>query len=136
MKERKVISFVLLAAYMLAMAVNACVVLTCDCASRHHRMHACCAEMCEAVAGTMSLTQHCACTHSHENRAADAVVSDTDRTFKSLRAVVAELPRMFVWSAEPDDAGSVETVFYERHIIFIEACDLSVIAPRAPSVMA
>jgi hypothetical protein len=85
-------------AYLCAMVLNAVVVLTCDCTSCHaHPTHTCmCGECAAFEEVATALTQHCECTHSHENRAEEAVTVDYERILKLSRVVVAELPRALV----------------------------------------
>jgi len=136
---RKFISFVFTVVYLSTMAFNSYVVLTCDCASRHHHPHhghTCCAEVCGVDESAMSFTQHCDCTHSHDNRTTIAVLSDNDRVFKSLRAIVADLPRIFATDTECVESVSAEFLFCERKIPIREFHGIPAAAPRAPSVIA
>ena len=81
--------------YIFAMVLNTVVVLTCDCSSCHsHTAHHCSCEECVMCEDSrMMLSQHCECTHTHENRADTAVEVDTERVLRFMKVVVAELPR-------------------------------------------
>ena len=92
--------------YLVAMVLNAVVVLSCDCISCHAHVttiHCSCGE-CPMEMGRAVLSQHCECTHSHENRAEVAVTVDSERVLKLTKIAVAELPRAL---ACPTDATSI-----------------------------
>lgn len=102
----------MMAVYVLSIAVNALVVLTCECMSHHGHDGDLCAlshgTECTADMGGScpNFTQHCACTHSHDNNQDYALVFDGDRLLKHVRAAVAELPRTL--AEIPDAAPSGE----------------------------
>ena len=103
MRSRGKISVALLLTYIFAMALNAFVVLTCDCASCHqHPVHSCKCSSCELLEQNPSFSQHCECTHSHENPTEVAVVADNERDLKLMRFVIAELPRTIVDTIDAD----------------------------------
>lgn len=95
MESRRKISVALMLTYIFAIVLNAVVVLTCDCSSCHtHTAHQCLCEECAMYEDSNAmLSQHCECTHTHENRADTAVEVDTERVLKLMKVVVAELPR-------------------------------------------
>ena len=142
MRVRRFISLVLSAVYLFAAVFNAYAVLTCDCASQHHHAHhghTCCAKVAGVGQGAVCFTQHCDCTHSHENRSAAAVISDNCEVVRFLRAAVADLPRICISDAECAvyaDAVSAEILFCERKIPIVEVHGIPAAAPRAPSVEA
>lgn len=107
MEIKRKISAALMLTCFFAMALNAFVVLTCDCVSCHtHTAHTCMCEDCALLEGNMSFTQHCECTHTHENRAGTGLTVENERVLKLLKIIVAELPRTL---ADSNDIISVAT---------------------------
>lgn len=127
----------MLVVYMAAMAVNAMVVLTCRCSAGHdHSAHEACGVECTVDAGTLCFTQHCECTHSHENRFAYALTADGERAMKFMRAAVAQLPKPMIEIPGEADAMPVEKVYCEWKTPLADAPLISSGALRAPPVAA
>ena len=124
-------------AYLFAMVLNAVVVLTCDCTSCHnHSAHKCPCEMCVTCEGDTFLSQHCECTHSHENSAETGIAVDAERVLKLMKVVVAELPRTLVDLTDitSTSADSMPTV--PLSVSLDEAPLLATGGLRAPPVFA
>ena len=135
MKSRRIISSLLLAVYMTAMALNTLVVVMCNCNACHvHAMHAACSERCHAAASMPCLSQHCECTHSHENRTTYAMTSDGDRALKLLKAVIAELPKTLVQVPYAGEVPSAERLLCRLKVPLAEDPLVSSGALRAPPV--
>lgn len=84
-----------------AMALNAFVVLTCDCTKCHTRVvHACNCGECIHAEGDLFFSQHCDCTHTHENTIRTGLTVESERVLKLMKIVVAELPRSLVCSVD------------------------------------
>ena len=127
MRSRGKISVALLLTYIFAMALNAFVTLTCDCASCHTRIpHSCKCESCALLEHNPSLTQHCECTHSHEAPTEIALAVDGERESKVVKIIVAELPRALAESLD-DAFNYAENVVIERAITSLREINCSVV---------
>ncbi len=137
MKSRRKISAALLLSYILAMVLNAVVVLTCDCSSCHSPLvHKCHCEMCISNDGDTFLSQHCDCTHSHENQVTTAVTVDAERVFKSIKIAVAELPRTIVDLCDAMAMFTHEIPIISLSLLIDDAPLISKGGLRAPPVFA
>lgn len=123
--------------YVCAMALNAFVVLTCDCVSCHtHTSHTCHCEECALLEGETFLSQHCECTHSHENRTDTAVMAESERVLKLMKVVVAELPRTLADSGDTAISITHETPTCPQTVPLDDAPLLSAGGLRAPPIFA
>ena len=127
----------LMLTYLFAMVLNAVVVLTCDCSSCHqHPVHTCKCGQCEMPEYATSLTQHCDCTHSHENRSETAVAVDTERVLKLMKVIVAELPRTLSDSIDSNLLTTHKTLMCPLEVPLGDDPLLGSMGLRAPPVFA
>ena len=137
MRSRGKISVALLLTYIFAMALNAFVTLTCDCASCHTRIpHSCKCESCALLEHNPSLTQHCECTHSHDAPTEIALAVDGERESKVVKIIVAELPRALAESLDNLSISACETAKVPLSVPLDDAPQLSLGGLRAPPVVA
>lgn len=137
MRSRGKISVALLLTYIFAMALNAFVTLTCDCASCHtHITHSCKCEGCALIEQNSSISQHCECTHSHEAPTEIALAVDGERESKVVRIIVAELPRALAESLDNISISACETAKVPLSVPLDDAPQLSLGGLRAPPVVA
>lgn len=94
MQIKRKISAVLTLTSLFAMAFNAFVVLSCDCATCHtHFAPSCHCEDCSLFEGDASISQNCDCAHPHENASETGITIENERVLKQMRIIVAALPR-------------------------------------------
>ena len=137
MRSRSKISVVLMLAYLFAMALNAFVTLTCDCAScHHHSTHSCKCESCVLLEQNPSISQHCECTHSHEAPVEIALAVDGEKISKSVKIVVVELSRAFAESLDNISIFACESPTAPLSVPLDDAPLLSLGGLRAPPVVA
>ena len=137
MRSRGKISVALLLTYIFAMALNAFVTLTCDCASCHtHITHSCKCEGCALIEQNSSISQHCECTHSHEAPTEIALAVDGERESKVVRIIVAELPRALAESLDNISISACETAKVPLSVPLDDAPLLWLGGLRAPPVVA
>ena len=123
--------------YLCAMVLNAVVLLSCDCSSCHkHIVHSCKCRGCELLEQSPSLSQHCECTHSHENSSEIALAVDSERDSKLIKIVVAELPRALADSAESTTSFAHQAPNCPLAVPLSDGLLLSAGGLRAPPVFA
>ena len=82
------------------------------------------------------LTQHCDCTHSHENRSETAVEVDTERVLKLMKVIVAELPRTLSDSIDSNLLTTHKTLMCPLEVPLGDDSLLGSVGLRAPPVFA
>ena len=82
------------------------------------------------------LSQHCDCTHTHENRTESAVAVDTERVLKYVKIAVAELPRAIVDAVDTTILCDCDRLIAPLKVPLSQAPLISLGALRAPPVFA
>ncbi len=135
--RRKISAAIMMLSCFFAMALNAFVVLTCDCTSCHtHTTHACMCEECALFEGDTFLSQHCECTHTHENSTDAGVTADSERVLKLMKVAVAELPRSLIYAIDTCSHNADSSMNCPQSIPLVNEPCLGVGGLRAPPVFA